>query len=71
VFPDCARHDVVCGSSRAIAGPILRPLSACPNLVLLILRLAKNSKSSLAQEMKAGKDKVSVLNAMGERCGVQ
>tara|TARA_R100000935_G_scaffold46489_1_gene69902 strand:+ start:1577 stop:2533 length:957 start_codon:yes stop_codon:yes gene_type:complete len=25
----------------------------------------------VAQEMKAGKDKVSVLNAMGERCGVQ
>ena len=67
-FPDCLDMMLVC-------------VEAGQSLDQCIVRVAKELKASyaaladefevVAQEMKAGKDKVNVLNDMGTRCGVQ
>ena len=67
-FPDCLDMMLVC-------------VEAGQSLDQCIVRVANELKTSypaladefevVAQEMKAGKDKVNVLNDMGTRCGVQ
>ncbi|AXI50193.1 MAG: pilus assembly protein TadC [Roseobacter sp.] len=67
-FPDALDMMLVC-------------VEAGQSLDQCIVRVARELRASypalaeefeiVAYEMKAGKDKVSVLNAMGERCGVQ
>jgi len=67
-FPDALDMMLVC-------------VEAGQSLDQCIVRVARQLRASypalaeefeiVAYEMKAGKDKVSVLNAMGERCGVQ
>ena len=67
-FPDALDMMLVC-------------VEAGQSLDQCIVRVARELKASyaaladefevVAQEMKAGKDKVNVLNDMGERCGVQ
>lgn len=67
-FPDCLDMMLVC-------------VEAGQSLDQCIVRVARELKASyaaladefevVAQEMKAGKDKINVLNDMGTRCGVQ
>ena len=67
-FPDCLDMMLVC-------------VEAGQSLDQCIVRVANELKASypaladefevVAQEMKAGKDKINVLNDMGTRCGVQ
>ena len=77
---DARKEDITSGFPDAL-DMMLVCIEAGQSLDQCIVRVAKELHASypsladefetVAQEMKAGKDKVTVLNDMGERCGVQ
>ena len=68
-FPGCAGHDAGLCRSGPVAGSMYCPRGQ--GIACQLYKALADEFEVVAYEMKAGKDKVTVLNDMGERCGVQ